>query len=269
MGVATHPCHARAMDQTSDARQARGEPAAGQRVALVDLLRGLALVAMIAFHFSWDLGFLSLADLDVTSNPLWVASAHVIAGSFLLTVGISLVLAQEAGIRPSRFLRRLIQIVLAAGAVTVASLTVDPDGVILFGVLHCIAVSSILGLFFLRAPVPAIAAAAAACIILPFLWTSPAFNAPGWAWLGLASEPPPADDYIPLLPWFGIVLAGIAIGRQALELRPLEDWAQWRPGDPLTRLLAFGGRHTLIVYLLHQPILLGMLWLFAFWRGGA
>ena len=253
------------MDQISDAQpaQTRHFPKKPARVAVIDVLRGIALLAMIAFHFSWDLEFLALAETNVTGNPLWIAFAHATAGSFLVTVGISLVLAHGAGIKVAPFARRLAVIAAAAGLATVGSWFTSPDGLILFGILHCIAVSSVLGLAFLRAPVALIVLAAVICLAAPWIWTSPAFNAPGWLWLGLATDPQPADDYIPLLPWFGLVLAGIAIARIALAYRPPETWARWQPRDPVTHLLAFGGRHSLIVYLVHQPLLLGALWLVA------
>ena len=253
------------MDQIIDAPtgQAHRLPVKPARVALIDLLRGVALLAMIAFHFSWDLEFLSLADLNVTGNPLWIAFAHATAGSFLFTVGLSLVLAHGAGIRTKAFWRRFAMIAAAAGIVTLGSWFTSPDALIWFGILHCIAVSSVLGLAFLRLPAPLVIVAAAICLVAPAIWTSPAFNAPGWLWLGLASDPLPADDYIPLLPWFGLVLAGIAAARLALAFRPQESWARWQPHNALSRALAFGGRHSLIVYLVHQPLLLGALWIVA------
>lgn len=250
--------------QTAQTRHLPTKPA---RIAFVDALRGIALLAMIVFHFFWDLEFLSLADLDVTGNPLWSAFAHATAGSFLVTVGVSLVLAHGAEFSAMRFLRRLGLIAAAAGAVTLASWYTAPDGLILFGILHCIAVASVLGLAFLRLPIPLVMFAAAVCLAAPAIWTSPAFNAPGWLWLGLASDPLPADDYIPLLPWFGLVLIGIAAARLALASRPAEIWARWQPHHFVSRALAFGGRHSLIVYLLHQPLLLGALWVVAQTRG--
>jgi uncharacterized membrane protein len=138
----------------------------------------------------------------------------------------------------------------------VASYLADPEGVILFGILHCIAVSSVIGLAFLRAPVALAIAAAIACLAAPAFLASPAFNGLGWLWLGLASEVRPSNDYNPLLPWFGMVLAGIAAAR----IIPRDKWPAWQPQDIVTRMLALIGRHSLLFYLLHQPVLLGILW---------
>ncbi len=240
----------------------RAEPRSA-RIPLVDVLRGFALAAMAVFHFFWDLEFFSFADLGVTEKPFWIAFAHATAGGFLALVGVSMVLAHGERLKMRAFARRLALLVAAAAVVTLASWFADPDGIILFGILHCIAISSVLGLAFLRLPLALVAVAAAAAVAAPALFTGPAFNAPGWLWLGLASEPKPSNDYAPLLPWFGMVLAGIALARLMLPRARKADWARWLPRAGLARGLAFAGRHSLIVYLVHQPLLLGVLWLVA------
>ena len=147
-------------------------------------------------------------------------------------------------------------IVAAALAFSVASYLTDPDGVILFGILHCIAVSSVIGLVFLRVPLPIVIAVAIACLAAPSFLTSPAFNGLGFVWLGLASDVLPSNDYNPLLPWFGMVLAGIAVAR----IIPRDKWPGWQPHDIVARGLALIGRHSLLFYLVHQPVLLTLLY---------
>lgn len=227
-----------------------------RRVPLIDVLRGVALAAMAVYHFAWDLSFFSLVDLGVTENPLWIAFARSIAGSFLALVGVSLYLGHANGVKWKPFLRRLAMIVAAALAISIASYLADPDGVILFGILHCIAVSSVIGLLFLRAPLALVIAAAIGCLIAPSFLTSPAFNGLGLVWLGLASDVLPSNDYNPLLPWFGMVLTGIAVAR----VIPRDKWPSWQPHDIVTRGLALIGRHSLLFYLVHQPVLLTLLY---------
>lgn len=226
------------------------------RIPLIDVLRGGALAAMAVYHFAWDLSFFSLADFGVTENPVWLAFARSIAGSFLALVGVSLYLAHGNGVKWKSFLLRVAVIAFWAFAISVASYLADPEGVILFGILHCIAVSSVIGLAFLRAPVALVIAAAIACLAAPAVLASPAFNGLGWLWLGLGSEVRPSNDYNPLLPWFGMVLAGIAAAR----IIPRDKWPAWQPQGIVTRMLALIGRHSLLFYLLHQPVLLGILW---------
>jgi uncharacterized membrane protein len=227
-----------------------------RRVPLVDVLRGSALVAMAVFHFVWDLAFFDLVDLGPTEKPFWIWFARATAGSFLMLVGVGLYLAHGDGVKWSSFRRRFVVIAFWALVISIASWLSDPDGVILFGILHCIAVSSVIGLVFLRAPVPAVIALAIFCLVAPSVLASPAFNGLGWLWLGLASEPLPSNDYNPLLPWFGMVLTGIAVARMI----PRDKWPAWQPHDVITRGLALIGRHSLLFYLVHQPVLLGILW---------
>jgi uncharacterized membrane protein len=162
--------------------------------------------------------------------------------------------------KPKPFLRRLAIIVIAAMAITLLSYFADPDGIIWFGILHCIAVSSVLGLLFLRLPVIVVIGAGMACIAAPHFAQAPVFNGLGWVWLGLASDVIPSNDYNPLLPWFGYVLLGIAAARILPPQRWPLAWRNWKPHAALSRMLCFAGRHSLLVYLVHQPILMALLW---------
>ncbi len=232
------------------------------RIALFDVLRGVALLAMAVYHFAFDLEMFGLTNLGgVSEHPLWVVFARAIAGNFLALVGVSLYLAHGQGIRWGGFLRRLAMIVAAAAAITVLSYFFDPEAMIWFGILHCIALSSVIGLAFLRLPLPVVLIAAALCFVAPYVLTAPVFKSPTLLWLVLTDEPLPSNDYNPLLPWFGAVLIGIAIARIVLPFaRAGGNWAKWQPDALVTRTLALAGRHSLLVYLVHQPILIGLVY---------
>ena len=135
-----------------------------------------------------------------------------------------------------------------------------------FGILHCITLSSVLALPFLRAPVIVAIGAAAACLAAPLLLTSPAFNAPALAFLGLGTAIPVTNDYVPLFPWFGFVLAGIALMR-ILGLPVARDPARIAAYPAPMRALAFAGRHSLIIYLVHQPLIFGAMSGWVAWVG--
>jgi uncharacterized membrane protein len=229
-------------------RDAPGRP----RLVAVDALRGAALVAMIVYHAAWDLSFLGLIATDVATHPGWAAFARAIAASFLLLVGVSLVLARRAGGTTGRALRRIAVIAAAAALVSAATYGFLPGQGVFFGILHCIALSSLLGLALHRLPSPALAALVPVALALPWLFASPLFDSPWWYWLGLSTEVPPAPDYVPLLPWFAAVPAGMAIGRALPDAAP-------SPAPLPVRALAAMGRRSLAIYLLHQPVLLGIL----------
>jgi uncharacterized membrane protein len=233
------------------------------RIQTVDALRGIALACMAVYHFSWDLEFFGLAELGVTEHLPWLLFAKAIAATFLFTVGVSLHLAHSAGVRSQPFLRRLGLIALAAAAITAASWWFDPEGTIWFGILHCIAVSSLIGILFLRAHPALTAIAAVAALAAPLFLTTEALNHPGWLWLGLSREFPPANDYIPLLPWTGFVLAGIVFAQITRARVSDAKLAAWHPRNALSKLLTLVGRHSLLIYLVHQPLLIGALSVYA------
>lgn len=223
------------------------------------MARGAALAAMVAYHFSWDLSFYGLADIPVTSATGWIVFARMIAGSFLGLVGVSLVLAARGGINWRGYGRRLAQVVAAAAAITVATWFAFPDAFIFFGILHAIALFSLLALAFLRLPVVVTLACAALAFAAPSLVSGPLFDRSWLLWTGLGTFFPPSNDYVPLFPWFGTTLAGLALGKIAEKAGLWERLSSWRPATAPARLLLFSGRHSLLVYLAHQPVLLALL----------
>jgi uncharacterized membrane protein len=223
------------------------------RLLALDLARTLALVCMVVFHFTFDLALFGHIDPGTMSQPFWYYFARMIAGSFLFLSGVSLWIAHGQGIRWPAFWTRFAKLVAAAALVTLASLWLVPGGPIWFGILHAIAAASLLGLLALRLPWPVTLTLAA--LIFAAGW-GPRFPAvdPIWlVWTGLAETRPMMGDYVPLVPWAAPALAGIALA-QALRL-------DRQPGTPPTRLtdvLTFPGRHSLVIYLIHQPILFGL-----------
>jgi uncharacterized membrane protein len=235
------------------------EPARAPRVPLVDVARGVAIVAMFVYHFTWDLGFFGFISMRAGIDPGWRLLAKVIAGSFLGLVGIGLVLAARGGLRPGPYLRRLGFVTLGATVITAATYAITPDAFVFFGILHCIAVSSVLAVPVLRAPAWWTTAMAAIVFVIPSVYRSPDLEGPAWWWLGLGEAVPITNDYVPVLPWFGCVLLGVALARMAVDSGWDVALSRWSPTDAITRTLAFGGRHSLLIYLVHQPLFFGLL----------
>ncbi|WP_425493410.1 heparan-alpha-glucosaminide N-acetyltransferase [Hoeflea prorocentri] len=235
---------------------------ASQRLVLIDVARGLALLAMAIYHFTWDLEFFGYAPPGMTTQGGWRLFARLIAGSFLFLVGVSLVLAHRKSIRWRPFGMRLAMVAGAALIITAATRIAMPDRFIFFGILHCIAVSSVLGLAFLRLPALLTAAIGVAVILAPPYLASTAFSHGPLLWLGLSVFPVHSNDYVPLFPWFGPVLIGIATTRIAISQNWLETIASLGGGkNPLGKPLSFAGRHSLALYLIHQPVLIGSVYL--------
>jgi len=229
------------------------------RIAQIDLARSLALFGMVVFHFVRDLEFFGYIPSGTTLQGAWLVFARFVAGSFLCLAGISLVLGHGGGIRWRPFLRRLAAVAGGAAAISAATYAAMPDAFIFFGILHSIAVASVIGLLFLRAPVSIIAGAGLIVVVLPQIYRSEFFDAPGLVWTGLAVTVPRSLDFEPLFPWLAPFLAGMALARIA-ETAGLWDRLRASPVPRAGSWAAWPGRYSLSIYLVHQPIFLGALW---------
>lgn len=234
--------------------------AARPRFAIVDIARGVAIIAMIAYHLCWDLSYFRFIAADVGYDPQWVVIARSILAVFLFLVGVGLVLGHGRGIRWASFWRRWTFVVAGALVITVATWFAFPDSFVYFGVLHAIALLSLLALPFLAAPLWLPIVVAIVVIGLPFVYSDALFNEKLFSWLGFWQVPPPANDLVPVFPWFGAVLLGAIAARLVLASSLAARLAAINPPGRLARVLAFMGRWSLLIYLAHQPILLGLVY---------
>lgn len=228
-----------------------------QRCEALDALRGAALLWMIVFHFCFDLSYFGLIAANFYEDALWTTQRTLILSLFLFCAGAGQALAGAQGQGWRRFWRRWLQIAGAALLVSAASALLFGDRFIYFGVLHGLALMLILvrlilplrhGLWLLGG----------LAVALPFWVAHPFFDAPFWQWTGLVTHKPLTEDYVPLLPWLGVMCWGAAAMHWTLERRPA--WLK-ATGRPEWKWLAVAGRFSLAIYLLHQPVLMGLLWL--------
>ena len=232
------------------------------RIPLLDLARTAALAGMVAFHLSYDLLLFGLIARDYAASGVFYWHARLVAGSFLVLAGLGLWLAHGQGIRWPAFWRRFGKVAAAAALVTVVTRVAMPDFYVYFGILHAIALFSLLGLGALRLPAPMTALIAGAVIAGSSYMRGPSFDAPLLRFLGLSTLPAQTMDFEPLFPWFGAVLAGIALGQIGTKLGLWGRLAGVPTGAWVDRL-SWPGRHSLVIYLIHQPILLGLVWAYA------
>ena len=224
------------------------------RFGRLDALRGLAIVWMAVFHFSFDLAHFGFTRQDFHNDPLWTAQRTCIVTLFLLCAGAGQAAASSQGQPNARFWKRWAQVAACALLVSIGSGLMFPRSWISFGVLHGIAVMLVVVRFTAgwggwRWPLGALALA------LPSLWTSPFFDNRWANWVGLVTTRPVTEDYVPLLPWLGVMWWGAAAMAWVLAHRP--SWAAGAVAVPL-RPLAWLGRWSLSFYMLHQPILIGL-----------
>lgn len=228
------------------------------RVHFVDAARGVAIVAMVVFHIAWDLYYFGFSTIDVTSVTGWVVFQKSIVTAFLFLVGVSLVLAHGAAIRWSSFWFRFTLVFGAALLTTVGTYIALPEYFVYFGILHAIAAFSLIGLPFVRLPGAVAVAAAAVFLVSPvYIPSHPAMIARELSWIGFWPLPPPTTDIVPFFPWFGVVLLGIATATLLVRSPLWPRIGGIRLDGIAGRTLRFMGRWSLLIYLVHQPLLFG------------
>jgi uncharacterized membrane protein len=230
------------------------------RWQLLDLLRGIAILAMVVFHFAWDLYYFGYSPVDVTQVLGWVVFQKSILTSFLLLVGVGLVLGHGQGIRWRAFWRRWAFLVVAALLTTAGTYWMFPDYFVFFGVLHAIALFSLMALPFLRLRWWITALAGVVVIAANFAWNDVMFEDRWLAWIGFWPTSPPTSDVVPVFPWFGVVLLGVALMRLIMASPLVTGISAWRSNVPLAKGIAWLGRWSLPFYLLHQPVIIGVLY---------
>ena len=251
-------------------RTAMPKRQSARRFDAVDALRGLAMVWMTVFHFCFDLNHFRYIRQDFYADPFWTWQRTAIVSLFLFTAGLGQAIAVQQGQGWPRFWRRWAQVAVCALLVTASSYWMYPGSFIYFGVLHGMAVM----LLIARATAgwgrwlwPLGLLAVAMPLIANYVHStmgngqiSSIFDSRALNWLGLVSRKPVTEDYVPVLPWLGVLWWGLAAGSWVLKERPA--WLQWHPGAA-GRGLASLGRWSLTYYMVHQPVMIGALMAFA------
>ena len=217
----------------------------------IDLMRSLAICMMVVYHTVYNLHFFHGFSLDPLSTGWWLF-ARTTAVLFLLLVGISFEIAKQRG--KKRQWKRIGIISLCALSISVATYIWDPFTYIRFGILHCIAVSLILLMVLPSGKVKrAIILFAVIGLgqLLIFVRISSELLLP----LGVRSSLFVSLDYFPLFPWFGVILLGTLIAKKlAVHMHTYEE-----KNTRLISILSIPGKHALPIYMLHQPLIIGML----------
>ena len=222
------------------------------RIDGLDIFRGLALLLMIMYHFTYDLNHFHLITIDMNHTPLFLVFRYTIMSMFLFSVGISLALVHTPKIRWKSIQKRILLLGGASLIVTIATYIEFPHAWVYFGILHFILLASLVGLLFL--PYPKMALVTAVVILIGsatetlnmqifFQFIQPILHLPIYT-----------EDLVPFIPWFAVVLLGIGTTHyklpQKLFTLPLVSNKYL-----FTRGLKFIGQHSLLIYLIHQPIL--------------
>ena len=242
-------------------------PAQPPRLPIIDVLRGFAIAQMVAYHFIYDLSYFRWLELAMNRDQPWVAWRTAIVTQFLLLVGVSLVLRTTFKPSAADFWRRWLQVAAAAGLVSIGSWLMFRERFIFFGILHFVVAALILTRPLLQLG-PWLLVPGALAVVAGVLIRDDFFLQNGWNLTGFGSRKPRTEDWVPLFPWLGVVLLGAGLAslwRDRAWHVPAVVSALNAPSTSPIRALRWIGQWPLTIYLVHQPILIGMLWLIRQW----
>ena len=208
----------------------------------LDLMRGVAIIMMVAFHFIYDLNSFGFTDIPLFTHWAGIAWRILIVFLFLSAVGISLVIAHSKTLKLKKFIKRQIYLGIAALIVSAGTYVMFPDGWVYFGILHLIWVSSLIAIFFINLPKTSL-------LIAAIILISSTLGQPNFTILSNIFEqylPLSSVDYYPLFPWLSFVFIGIYLGHYPHYQKVFTFRLNW---------LEVIGKHALIIYLTHQIVL--------------
>ena len=231
-----------------------------ERILWIDVIRGISILAMIAFHFAFDLMYFGFAKSDLIYQPDWRLFERIIAFSFLFIAGLSLFITHGSSIKWKSFIRRYGVTALCAALISTVTYILFNVDMIRFGILHAISVSGLISLLLLKLNSLFLALLAILIFLINQIIPQPLEGDYFWQWLIYTTETPNSLDYRPIIPWITPFILGMA---------SCQLFRKWGLLEPRIRtihrelsILSWLGRNSLIIYLIHQPILFGGFLLF-------
>ena len=237
------------------------------RIRTLDFLRSIAIIAMIFYHFVYDLGDFGYVNLITVVNGYWKLFAQSIGCSFLFLSGVSFWVAAKKEINWPNYIKRFVILLSSAILVSIATFIQFGSAFIFFGILHLLAVCSIVALFIYRLPIIIILVLGVGLLALPdFYHTSNYYNEDLFssrylAWTGLYDGRTGSVDFYAFMPWsaafvFGLASAKIFIKPERQHSTSPLSFKEEKTNFIITTLL-WMGRNSLLIYLIHQPLLYG------------
>ena len=242
--------------------------AATNRIRILDFLRAVAVMAMIFYHFVYDLGDFGYVNLITVVNGYWKLFAQSIGCSFLFISGVSFWVMANNGIEWQKYLKRLIILISAAVLISIVTFVQFGPAFIFFGILHLLAACSILAILIYRMPILLLLALAVGLILLPdYYHNSEYYNAELFSnkifsWTGLYDGRTGSVDFYGFMPWSAAFVFGLATAKIFIKPRYSSNFSplsfKEEKSYTILVIMFWIGRNSLLVYLLHQPILYGL-----------
>lgn len=215
------------------------------RYPFVDLIRGIAVVLMIYFHFFYDLNQFKYVEIDFFREPFWFYLPRLIVTLFLFAVGLSLTITHSRHFAMRPYLRRLAKIGVGAAAISISTYFMFPKNWVYFGTLHCIFFCTLLCTPLINKKMLALIFS-----IIIFSLEFSGYGIPFW------SLPHPSMDYIPVFPWVAVSFLGLFAHK--LKIHEIKT-----PQNIVTRPILLLGRNAFVIYIIHQPIMFGLISLYS------
>ena len=220
---------------------------------------------MVAYHFCWDLGYFGFIDLQLITQGFGLLIAQLIGLSFITIAGISSLLLSQSDSFKQKYLKRFFKLVFFSAVISIATLMLDRNSFIFFGILHFLSVCSLtsLILIYIKSSFHLLLIFLCAAIVsisgitfdLPFMLS----------WLGFNKEIPTTNDFYPLFPWITFYFFGFWLGKIIYKKLSQENDGFSKPINGINILFKFFeymGQKALVIYILHQPILFSLFFVF-------
>ena len=231
-----------------------------ERILWIDVIRGVSILAMITFHFAFDLMYFGFAKSDLIYQPDWRLFERMIAFSFLFIAGLSLFITHGSLIKWNSFIKRYGVTAICAVLISTVTYVLFNGDMIRFGILHAISVSGLISLLLLKLNSFFLALLAVIIFLINLLIPQPVEGDYFWQWLIYTNETPHSLDYRPIIPWITPFILGMA------SYQLFKKWGLLETSNTIIyrelSILSWLGRNSLIIYLIHQPILFGGFFLF-------
>jgi uncharacterized membrane protein len=237
----------------------------------LDVIRGFALMFMIVLHLMWDLDYFGILKL----NAEFYQSNVIVQVLFFSIVGVCQSLKSnyenltddQRRIKTKKMATRGLYIIGCGMLISIATFIVMPDRPIFFGVLHCIGLSILLSIPLIRLKEKSILIALP-CIVGGIILGNIPVQDPNYLQLIIGLHQTDimryTIDYFPILPWFGVTMLGVAIGSLLYKNNTRQFRFPELSANKPAKFCSWCGRHTLSIYLIHQPLIAGVLTLRVF-----